>query len=356
MHSDQGPDFESKTIQELCDFAGIHKVRTTPFHPRGNPVESFNRILLRMLGTLKAEDKTHWRDFVKPLVHAYNCTKHDTTGFTPYELMFGRQPRLPIDLAFNVPLNAREQRSHSQYVRSLKDHLQESYQVARKNAAKAAERNKVRFDRRVTESTLDVGDRVLVRNVRLRGKHKLADKWEETVHVVVSRKGDLPVYSVKPENKDGSLRTLHRDLLLPCGFLPVYNEEAPTVSKPRRPGTRRRPSPDTDKPEPEPNSDEEDDLVYPFQDPVIRTTRSTQKFVVPVPPRAETHSPFALTCPETAVSCSIPEEPGQSSPENLPSVETQHPPEVELVTIHDQPEIINLPRTNTRPTCWGNRT
>ena len=91
-------------------------------------------------------------------------------------------------------------------------------------------RNKVRFDKRVTESSLDVGDHVLVRNVCLRGKHKLADKWEETVHVVVSQKGDHPVYTVKPENKDGPLKTLHRDLLLPCGFFPASEEEPPAVS------------------------------------------------------------------------------------------------------------------------------
>uniref|UniRef100_A0AAZ1XI42 Gypsy retrotransposon integrase-like protein 1 n=1 Tax=Oreochromis aureus TaxID=47969 RepID=A0AAZ1XI42_OREAU len=82
LHSDQGADFESKTIKELCDLAGIQKVRTSPYHPRGNPVERFNRTLLNMLGTLKDEDKKHWRDFVKPLVHAYNCTKHESTGFT----------------------------------------------------------------------------------------------------------------------------------------------------------------------------------------------------------------------------------------------------------------------------------
>lgn len=113
LHSDQGPDFESKTIKEFCDFAGIHRVRTTTYHPRGNPVERFNRTLLDMLGMLKTDEEQHWRDFVQPLVHAYNCTKHDTTGFTPYELMFGRQPRLPIDLAFNVPLNCEQHRSHS---------------------------------------------------------------------------------------------------------------------------------------------------------------------------------------------------------------------------------------------------
>lgn len=102
IHSDQGRDFESHTIKELCSLIGTQKVRTTPYHPRGNPVERFNRTLLSMLGTLEEKDKYHWRDFVKPLVHAYNCTRHNTTGYSPYELMFGRQPRLPIDLVLGV--------------------------------------------------------------------------------------------------------------------------------------------------------------------------------------------------------------------------------------------------------------
>ncbi|KAF7642191.1 hypothetical protein LDENG_00262800 [Lucifuga dentata] len=225
--SDQGPDFESRTIKELCRIAGIQKVRTTPYHPRGNPVERFNRTLLQMLGTLENKDKSHWHEFVKPLVHAYNCTWNDVTGFTPYELMFGRQPRLPVDLAFGLPTTSSPQ-SHSQYVRELKGRLEESYQVATESASKTAERNKLRFDQRVVDSTLEIGDRVLVRNVRIRGKHKLADKWEPNIHVVIKRAGNLPVYVVQPEGKDGPLRTLHRDLLLPCGFLPVPElEELP---------------------------------------------------------------------------------------------------------------------------------
>ena len=188
-----------------------------------------------MLGTLENKDKSHWREFVKPLVHAYNCTRSDVTGFSPYELIFGRQPRLPVDLAFGLPSSC-EPKSHSQYVHELKGRLEESYRVATENASKTAERNKQRFDRRVVESTLEPGDRVLVRNVRIRGKHKLADKWEPDVHVVVKRAGDLPVYTVKPEGKDGPLCTLHRDLLLPCGFLPVAESKQPpkqTISKPR---------------------------------------------------------------------------------------------------------------------------
>ncbi len=104
---------------------------------------------------------------MKPLVHAYNCTRNDVTGYTPYELMYGRQPRLPVDLAFGLPVNG-STKSHSQYVRDLKEGLRESYEIAIKNPARVAQRDKRRFDRHVVVSTLDVGDRVLVRNLRQR--------------------------------------------------------------------------------------------------------------------------------------------------------------------------------------------
>lgn len=143
LHSDQGADFESRTIKELCKVAGIRKVRTMPYHPRGNPVERFNRTLLQTLGTLENEKKSRWKEFVKPLVHAYNCTRNDTTGYTPYELMFGRQPRLPVDLAFGLPADT-STKSHSQYVQDLKNRLRESYEMATKSAEKLAERNKRR--------------------------------------------------------------------------------------------------------------------------------------------------------------------------------------------------------------------
>lgn len=260
LHSDQGLDFESRTIKELCQVAGIHKVRTTPYHPRGNPVERFNRTLLDMLGTLQDQDKACWRDHVRPLVHAYNCTRNEVTGFTPYELMFGRQPRLPVDLAFKLPVQEGQHSSHSEYVQNLKSRLKDSYKIAMDKAAKMAHKNKTRFDRRVTASDLEAGDRVLVRNVRIRGRHKLSDKWESTVHIVVRRAGTLPVYTVKPENRDGPLRTLHRDLLLPCGYLPV-EEGSESVQKPvpRRPGTRAHPAVE----EEDSSNEDDDDVLIP---------------------------------------------------------------------------------------------
>ncbi len=283
LHSDQGRDFESHVIKELCTLTNIRKVRTSPYHPRGNPVERFNRTLLSMLGTLQDKDKTHWRDYVKPLTHAYNCTKNDVTGFSPYELMFGRQPRLPVDIAFGLPVKDGNTPSHSQYVKNLKARLEHSYKIAIQNARKVAEKNKKRFDKVIRESTLEIGDRVLVRNLHLRNKHKLADRWESTIYIVTRRMGDLPVYSVKPEIADELVRTLHRDHLLPCGFLAEMEDKENIVVPVKKPRTRQE-CVQSDKPD----SDEEEDY---WQHVFITPTPAREESCeVPSNPTVSNHS------------------------------------------------------------------
>ncbi|XP_030613817.1 uncharacterized protein LOC115800532 [Archocentrus centrarchus] len=319
LHSDQGPDFESHIIRELCKIMGIHKIRTTPYHPRGNPVERFNRTLLSMLGTLEQKDKTQWRNFVKPLVHAYNCTKNDTTGFAPYELMFGRRPRLPVDLAFNLPFRTKSFKSHSQYVEKLKTTLQESYKLATENANKMADRNKARFDMRVKPSKLEPGDRVLVRAVRLRGKHKLADRWETDIYVVVKQAGDLPVYTIKPETKNGPVRTVHRDLLLPCGFLAPTEENPTPPNRVCKPKTRQSPK-----------QTEECDLSEPENEDVYRLREQ------PVP--------------EPIKFMQVYEFPRQIYPENLP--ESDNVPGCDNLPESDNvPGCENLPENDNVPGC-----
>lgn len=237
VHSDQGANFESEIVAELCKLAGV-KSRTTPYHPRGNPVERFNRTLLDLLGTLEDKKKEHWRKYVRPVVHAYNCTRNDATGESPFFLMFGRQPRLPIDLCFGICPAGYDPKTHTHYVSDLKKKLKYAYKLATESAEKRQLLNKRRWDSKVTAAAIDVGDRVLVRNVNIRKKHKIADRWESTVYVVTKQPNtDIPVYVVTPEDGDGRERVLHRDLLLPCGFLPVkhivHEEQASTrVDKP----------------------------------------------------------------------------------------------------------------------------
>ena len=244
LHSDQGRDFESRVIKELCKMGNVVKSRTTPYHPQGNPVERFNRTLLKMLGTLHASEKKEWRKYVKPLTHAYNCTINETTGYSPYYLMFGRHARLPIDIAFGTDPDARSGQTATKYITDLRQRLKHAYELARANTGSAAQKNKRKYNNKAKAVRLEVGDRVLVRKLHIHGKQKLIDKWEEGVFIVKKCMPDVPVYVVKNENGLGKDRTLHRNLLLPCGSLDMETVPAVPDDSPKgRPNTRSRNNP-----------------------------------------------------------------------------------------------------------------
>ena len=226
LHSDQGRQFESQVIKELCRLAGIRKSRTTSYHAMGNgQTEKYNRTLISMLGTLGEEQKKDWKAYVGPLCHAYNCTRNETTGYSPFYLMFGRHPRLPIDLVLGTE-TTNETQNYNTYVSELKKQLSVAYDIARRQSSISKKKNKQLYDRRIRGAKLEIGDYVLARNLGLRGKQKLADKCTETVYEVKSQpNADIPVYVVSPVGDDKHSRTLHRNLLLPVNSLPIDKPE-----------------------------------------------------------------------------------------------------------------------------------
>ncbi len=245
IHSDQGRDFESRLIRELLTLMGIRKSRTTPYHPQGDPQpERFNRTLLSMLGTLGREKKCTWSQHVPYLVHAYNSTKCDATGYSPYHLMFGREARLPVDLCFGTSPDGIEEASHTRYVTKLKEDLKQAYKLASDAANQRHQRNKRLYDRRVTFQSIEIGDRVLLRNLGLKGKHKLESKWSPDPYVVVGKMPNLPVFKIKREDGRLGTKTIHRDHLLPIGQLvrmPFTDQDVDPPEKPKtRADTRKR--------------------------------------------------------------------------------------------------------------------
>ena len=129
--SDQGRNFESKLTEELCLLSQVKKLRTTPYRPQTNgSCERFNRTLISTVGTLLDEHKSCWVQHVPTLVHAYNCTRNNATGYSPYYLLYGRKPLLPIDIESGVKFPEVSDSITMNYVKKLKNRLEWAYRKA----------------------------------------------------------------------------------------------------------------------------------------------------------------------------------------------------------------------------------
>ena len=171
-----------------------------------------------MLGTLSDEEKSDWKSHLGCMTHAYNSTKHVSTTYSPYYLMFGRHPRLPIDVEFGLHKpNCSDNCSKSRYIHKLRRRLNYAHKKASKYSSEQAQKYKTSYDRSVKGPQLQVNDLVLVKIVAHKARHKIQDKWESEEYIVLEQPiPGTPVYRVRPVTGT-KVRTLHRNLLSPLG-------------------------------------------------------------------------------------------------------------------------------------------
>ena len=216
LMSDQGKALAGKVIQALCILLGIKKIRITPYHPQTNGLaERVHQTLQRMIGKLDPEWRQKWPAHIGSMIIAYNATHSLVTSYSPYFLMFGSHPQLPIDLLFPMQQGWGQTQTIDKYVETLYDQLKESLQIAQDFALKEAQQQKCCYDQKVGAIELRLGDCILVKLDAFVGQcRKLKNWWGDTLHTVVGHMVDgIPMYVMK-NNQTRKMKLLHRARLL----------------------------------------------------------------------------------------------------------------------------------------------
>ena len=208
---------------------GIKKTRTTPYHPQGNgQCERFNRTLHDLLRTLPQEQKRRWPQHLSEVVQAYNVTPHSATGFSPYFLLFGRKPHLPIDARLGRPQPSAA--GAVDWVRQHKKRLEAAHRQAAERLKQAAT-NRASRHSTSGDPKLGVGDLVYLVN-RVAGRNKIQDRWRSDLFVVTAQPSDS-VVRVRPQT-GGTERTVSRRDVMPARAVADVCMSTPQQLQPRK--------------------------------------------------------------------------------------------------------------------------
>ncbi|KRY64642.1 Retrovirus-related Pol polyprotein from transposon [Trichinella pseudospiralis] len=208
LHSDQGRSFESSLISEVCKIFGVEKTRSSPYHPQGNGlVERANRTLLNTLAKLCHESQDRSWDQLLPLATmAYNSAAHETTGQSPFCMLFGKQMSLPLDITLDAPpgtaCNAED------YVVQLRENLQKVHSMAFDRSRSEQQRHKEIADRKATANRFET-DQLVWLKVPQKGKMDM--RWSGPLRVV--KQLGIETYRVQDVKRPRRRLVVHSDRL-----------------------------------------------------------------------------------------------------------------------------------------------
>lgn len=127
-------------------------LKTTAYHPICNGlVEKFNGTLKSMLRKVCAEKPKDWDRYIPALLFAYREAPQESLGFSPFELLYGRTVRGPMAILKDLwtdDVQEPEVRTTYQYILDLRQRLEDTLEVARKELEKSASRYKKHYDKK----------------------------------------------------------------------------------------------------------------------------------------------------------------------------------------------------------------
>ena len=227
IHSDQGKNFDSILMHEVYNMMGHKKTCTTAYHPQCDGlVERQNRTLQAIITNFVSEHSLDWNKWLDQAVFAYNTSVHESTGKSPYEMVFGRPARMPVEVELGVPLQ--NPSSQSDYSQSLRKAIQLANQVAQKNLAAARDKQSSQYDQGQPRGTPFVaGQAVWLARPK---KWKFGKKWISP-YKICSQNGVNYVL----QSNTGKRIIAHHNQLWACPIplgpgLPIHpSEETPGI-------------------------------------------------------------------------------------------------------------------------------
>ena len=164
--SDRGTQFTSQLMAELHKLLGVKPLFTTPYHPSGNGrIERFHSTLKSCLRKLCEDKPREWHRYLVPTLFALREIPSDRTGFSAFELLYGRAVRGPLAVLRDLWEDrdiTEDDRTSFQYVIELKEKLADCAKIAAQNADVSSARYRSYFDLKSQNRQFKPGDEVLV--------------------------------------------------------------------------------------------------------------------------------------------------------------------------------------------------
>ena len=158
--TDRAKNFMSNVITELCQFFQITKSAVSAYHPASNGlVERGNSSIISALRMFANDEQDNWPELLPSIMLAYRASPAtQSTNFSPYFILYGRECRLPIDVALIPPSG--ETRTVTHHVTDLLSGFEVTRQIVKENIEKAQAKYKKQYDKRAGEQDYNVGQRV----------------------------------------------------------------------------------------------------------------------------------------------------------------------------------------------------
>ena len=210
--TDQGTNFTSKTLRQVYSLLGIRGIKTTPYHPQTDGmVERFNQTLKSMLRKFVSESGADWDQWLPYLLFAYREVPQASTGFSPFELLFGREVRGPLDILReswegDAP---RQPTNIASYVLKMREKLDQLSSMAHQHLARAQTRQKTWYDRTARSRSFVSGQKVLL--LLPSSESSLLAKWQGPF-TVLRRVGEV-TYEIAMPDRRRSKQIYHVNLL-----------------------------------------------------------------------------------------------------------------------------------------------